>query len=161
MPEFEIHPLTQADHEQIARFLEEQWTSRLVVSRGRLHQADRLPGFIANYAGKMAGLVTYRIEGVECEVVSLNSLVEGQGIGSSLLETVGAVARSAGCSRLWLITTNDNVEALRFYQKRGFKLAALHRNALEKSRLLKPSIPRSGLHGIPLRDEIELEMWFN
>jgi hypothetical protein len=57
-----------------------------------------------------------------------------------------------------LITTNDNTAALRFWQKRGFKLLRVHRNAVEKSRKLKPEIPLTGNDGIPIRDEIELEM---
>ena len=67
-------------------------------------------------------------------------------------------AREAGCGRVWLITTNDNLRALRFYQRRGFRLVAVHPDALERSRELKPSIPEIGLDGIPLRDELELEL---
>jgi GNAT superfamily N-acetyltransferase len=129
-----------------------------MVTRGRVFQADRLPGFVAMRGDESVGLVTYRVEGGECEVTSLDSLVEGIGIGSALIEAVKQAAIAAGCKRLWLITTNDNVHALRFHQKRGFVLAALHRNALGQSRKLKPEIPLIGIDGIPLRDEIELEM---
>jgi len=80
------------------------------------------------------------------------------GSGTALMEAVAAAARDAGCRRVWLITTNDNLRALRFYQRRGFRLAALHRDALDRSRELKPSIPDVGLDGIPLRDELELEL---
>jgi len=100
----------------------------------------------------------YRIEGDQCEITTLNSLVEKEGIGASLIDAVRDVAVAARCKRLWLITTNDNTAALHFYQKRGFVLAALHPNALEKSRKLKPEIPLTGIDGIPLRDEIELEL---
>jgi hypothetical protein len=62
----------------------------------------------------------------------------------------------ANCTRF--ATTNDNLNALRFYQKRGFVLVSVHRNAVIKSRQLKPEIPLTGNDGIPLRDEIELEM---
>jgi ribosomal protein S18 acetylase RimI-like enzyme len=95
---------------------------------------------------------------IECEIISLDSLVQGTGIGSALTDAVQQRAKAAGCQRLWLITTNDNLNALGFYQKRGFHLAALHRNALDVSRRLKPQIPLIGLDGIPLRDEIELEI---
>ena len=71
---------------------------------------------------------------------------------------VRAAAVAAGCRRLWLITTNDNLPALRFYQRRGFVLAALHRDAIAASRRLKPQIPLLGLDNIPIRDELELEM---
>ena len=87
----------------------------------------------------------------------MNSLAEGEGVGTALLEAVKEAAVIASCERVWLITTNDNLHALHFYQKRGFRLVALYPNALESSRRLKPEIPLTGLDGIPLRDEIELE----
>jgi GNAT superfamily N-acetyltransferase len=126
--------------------------------RGVVHDGERPPGFLALMEGRRVGLITYRIEGAECEIVNLNSLVEGMGVGSALVEAVRKVATSTGCRRLWLITTNDNMAALRFYQTRGFQLVAVDRNALEESRRLKPEIALVGLDGIPLRDEIELEL---
>ena len=148
-----------ANHREWAgELLEREWGSTLVVSRGRLHQALELPGFVALVDGLPLGLLTYRIEEDECELVTINSLRSGEGVGSALLQAVREVAQSAGCHRLWLITTNDNMEALQFYQTKGFLLVALHRNALQLSRKLKPQIPEVGQHGIPLRDELELEM---
>lgn len=89
--------------------------------------------------------------------MSLDSLRESQGIGTALMEAVKKVALEAGCCRIWLITTNDNLHALRFYQKRGFVLVAVHRGAVTASRKIKPEIPLMGADGIPIRDEIELE----
>lgn len=106
--------------------------------------------------GEWVGLVTCHIQGAECESVTLNSLYPATGIGTALVEAVKEAAQSANRRRLWLITTNDNLNALRFYQKRGFVLVAVHRNAVAEAR--KPQIPAIGEHGIPLRDEIELEM---
>ncbi|UCF27229.1 MAG: GNAT family N-acetyltransferase, partial [Chloroflexota bacterium] len=83
------------------------------------------------------------------------------GIGSALITKAVETAELEGCYRVWLITTNDNIPALRFYQKRGFRLVAIHLNALDNSRKLKPEIPQDGLDGIPLRDEIELEFKIN
>lgn len=102
-------------------------------------------------------MVTYHVGGNQCEIVSLDSVYPNRGIGTALLQAVRAAALQAGSGRLWLVTTNDNLNALRFYQKWGFVLAALYPNGLEKARALKPSIPLIGLEGIPLRDEIELE----
>jgi len=154
----EIRALSNDDREWVARFVEERWGAPLVVSRGVAHWPDRYPGSGAFEEGQVVGLITYRIDGDECEIVTLDSLREGAGIGTALIEAVKKVAREAGCKRLWLITTNDNLPALRFYQKRGFVLAALYPNALEQSRRLKPGISLVGIDGIPLRDEIELEM---
>jgi GNAT superfamily N-acetyltransferase len=155
---FQIRPLNSKDRTWVASLLKEWWAGPKIVTRGRMHYADKLPGFIAIKDSSPAGLVTYRIEGKECEIVTMNSLAQGIGIGSALLDAVKQLAASSGCKRLWLITTNDNNAALRFYQKYGMELVAVHRNAIPKSRLLKPEIPLTGNDGIPIRDEIELEM---
>ena len=153
----QVLPLDDGFRPWAAAILIEHWGSTRIVTRGRIHEADRLPGFAAVWNGEPAGLLTYRIEGRECEIVSLNSLHEGMGIGSALLEAAMETARQAGCPRLWLITTNDNLPALRFYQRREFVIAAVYPNALTESRRLKPEIPLIGRDGVPLRDEIELE----
>ena len=152
-----VRPLGEADREWATGKLRELWGEG-VVSRGRLLDATVLPGFVAEGEGEPAGLLTYRIDGGDCEVVTINAFLRGAGAGTALMEAVAAAARDAGCRRVWLITTNDNLRALRFYQRRGFRLAALHRDALDRSRDLKPSIPEVGLDGIPLRDELELEL---
>lgn len=153
----QILPLDEGLRRWAAAILIEHWGSTSIVTRGRIHKADRLPGFVALWNGEPAGLLTYRIEGTECEIVSLNSLREGLGIGSALLQAVEKAARKANCTRLWLITTNDNLPAIGFYQRRNFAIAAVYPNALAESRRLKPEIPLIGRDGIPLRDEIELE----
>jgi N-acetylglutamate synthase-like GNAT family acetyltransferase len=158
MPSIVIRELQSSDRAWIAQFAREQWGASIVISRGVIYELSQLPGFIAEENGECVGVVTYHCKGQACEVVSINSLRLEQGIGTRLLDTVKYTAGQMGCTRLWLITTNDNLNALRFYQKRGFVLVAIHRNALEQSRKLKPEIPLVGEYGIPLRDEIELEM---
>jgi DNA-3-methyladenine glycosylase I len=155
---YTIRPLSTADRDWARQVLTARWRAPRIVTRGRVHQADELPGFVAGGPDDLAGLITYRIDGGQCEVVSLDSLVEGRGVGGALLAAVTDAARAAGCRRVWLVTTNDNLRALRFYQKRGLVLVAVHRNALEQSRRLKPEIPLLGEDGIPLRDELELEL---
>lgn len=158
MMQLEIKPITEFDRSWMQELLQSYWGSTRVVSRGRLHQADQQPGFVAELWGQKVGLVTYQLEGDQAEIVTLASLVERQGVGTALVEAVRRVAQAAGCRRLWLITTNDNLSALRFYQRRGFVLAQLHPNAIERSRRLKVDIPLIGQNGIPIRDEIELEL---
>lgn len=158
MSTFQIRPVTKDDKAWIAASLKEWWAGPKVVSRGKVHYPDTYPGFVAMVEGKPAGLITYNIVGEECEIITMNNLIENIGIGSALIDAVKNVAISRGCKRLWLITTNDNTHAFRFYQKYGFALVAVHRNAIEQSRKLKPEIPLIGNDGIPLRDEIELEL---
>ena len=128
------------------------------MTRGKIYEIKHLSGFIARNSSDRLGLLTYSISNSEFEIVTLDSLVESIGIGTALISQARSFAEHADCHRIWLITTNDNMPALRFYQKRGFHLVAIHQNALAYSRTLKPEIPLIGLNGIPLRDEIELEI---
>ena len=154
----EIRCLAAPDREWANALLRESWGGTLMVSRGQVHDLATLPGHLALAGDERVGLATYRIAGGECEVTSLDSLREGIGVGSALLAAVKEAATVADCRRLWLITTNDNTHALRFYQRRGLLLVAVHRDALAESRRLKPQISLLGIDNIPLRDEIELEL---
>ena len=157
---FGIRPILAEDKDWVECILNEHWGSTRMVSRGVLHDITAQDGFIATREGscKRIGLVTYAIQGGECEMTLLQSLAERVGVGAALTLAARDAAIAAGCGRLWLITTNDNTHALRFYRRRGFTIAAIHINALEGARKLKPGIPLTGADGIPLRDEIELEM---
>ena len=158
MESFDIRSVGEIDPQRISGFIERRWGSRFVISRGKLHDAAALPGFFACHHERVIGLATYNLANEACELVTLDSEVEGIGVGSALVAAVHEMAVAAHGRRLWLITTNDNLPALGFYQKRGFRITAVHPNALDLSRQLKPQIPLIGLDGIPLRDEIELEM---
>jgi len=148
----------ERDRSWISAFLTEHWGSPHIVTRGKVHQADFLPGYIAFMEGQQVGLITYCISGNECEIVSLNSICPDKGFGTALIEAVKFRAMDEGCRRLWLITTNDNTHALRYYQKRGFRLKALYRDSITQARLLKPLIPLTGNDSIPIVDEIECEL---
>ena len=157
--DFQIRPVRDDERERLEQFWIAHWSAAVMASRGKLYHARDFPGLVAeDERGEWVGLVTYRIQGDECEVMSLDSLREGTGIGTALLDAVVALVREAGVRRAWLITTNDNMYALRFYQRRGWRLAALYPNAVARSRRLKPQIPQTGFDGIPIRDEIELEL---
>ncbi len=153
-----VHALTEADRAWVRKFTLEHWGAEIVVAHGALYRPAELPGFAAVRNEQIAGLVTYHIAGAACEIVTLDSLQEGLGIGTMLIEAVQEAAICAGCRRLWLITTNDNTHALRFYQQRGFRLVALRPGAIDAARSIKPEIPRLGNDGIPIRDELELEI---
>jgi GNAT superfamily N-acetyltransferase len=142
----------------IERYLFRSWGSTTVVTRGVAHDASQLPALLAVQGEQIVGLATFRFDGAECELVTLGSLIEGHGIGSALLAGVRERAARRGCRRLWLITTNDNLNAIHFYQRRGMRLVAAHRGAVDEARRIKPDIPLIGEHGIPIRDELEFEL---
>ena len=155
---FTVVPLNNKYHLWLEELFTLEWGSARVVTRGRLCSALALPGFVALWKGEFGGAVTYKICGKECEVVTLSSLREGIGVGTALLNAVRKSAQAADCRRLWLITTNDNAEAQRFYKRRGFRLAAVHCNAIIEARTLRPEIPVLGRNGVPIRDGIEIEL---
>jgi GNAT superfamily N-acetyltransferase len=152
-----IRPLAPDDRGWLETALRDHTAGPPIVSRGRLFDGLALPGLVAVRDGDVAGVALYDLGADECELVFLAALVDGVGAGTVLLDAVADLARDAGCRRAWLVTTNDNTAAIRFYQRRGWDLVALHRDALDRSRALKPAIPRTGNDGIALRHELELE----
>jgi GNAT superfamily N-acetyltransferase len=139
------------------RTLREGWGSEVIVyGSGRERRPAELPALVAEIDGEQAGLATYAVEGDEAELVTLNSFTVGGGVGGALVEAVADAARAAGCARLRVTTTNDNLPALRLYQRHAFALAALHAGAVQAARRRKPEIATIGYAGIPIRDEIEL-----
>jgi ribosomal protein S18 acetylase RimI-like enzyme len=150
--------------------LRKHWGDVGIWSIGRRYQADALPGFVAidddaKRGGSPVplGLVTYCIldGGYQGEIVTLSSREENQGVGTALLHAGVDAIRKAGCSRAFLTTTNDNLRALGFYQKRGWRLAVLHKGFVDEARKRHPVIPQIGMHGIRICDEIELELWLS
>lgn len=155
---FLIRPLTSSDQTLVTQFIIEHWGSEIVVAHDTIYHPAELQGFAAIRDNTIIGLATYHIAKDECEIVTLDSVQKKTGIGTALIDAVKNIAIESKCKRLWLITTNDNLNALLFYQKRGFVLVAIHREAVTRARKLKPQIPLIGEFGIPLRDEVELEI---
>ena len=154
----EVIPITDPERDWMRGILSERWGSPYVYRCGMSDDASMLPGFVAVEEGRRLGVVTYRLENRECEVVTLDALRQWTGVGTGLLQAVEEEAAGRGCGRVWLVTTNDNLDALRFYQRRGYEIAEVRRGAVDETRRLhKPSIPRTGSYDIPIRDEIVVE----
>jgi len=157
-PNYTVRPLQDDERDWVKQLMVDHWGSETAIAHNTVYHPMELPGFVAVQGEKKVGLVTYTIKNNSCEIVTLNSFQPNIGIGAALINAVKSIAQAAQCQRLWLITTNDNLHALKFYQKQGFELAAVHRRAVDESRKIKPEIPLIGNDGIPLRDELELEM---
>ncbi|WP_245632872.1 GNAT family N-acetyltransferase [Alicyclobacillus kakegawensis] len=136
---------------------QQEWGGETMVSRGHVYRLADLDSLVAKIDGEMAGAATYRMDGVGgCELMSINATRSNAGVGTRLLEAVERAAREAGCRRVWLITSNDNLNALRFYQRRGYRMTALYPGAIDEARRIKPTIPLIGNDGIEIHDELEL-----
>lgn len=136
-----------------------KWGAKTMVSHGQRFEVGELKALIATEQGQNCGALSFTISPLHSECVSLNALTLGRGVGTALVNAWENWARYQGIQRLWLITSNDNLNALRFYQKRGFRLCALYPGAIDTARLEKPAIALYGEQGIPIHDEIELEKW--
>jgi len=155
---FTIKRVTDAERDWVLE-VARGWGADFIVSCGRKIYPAEIEGFCAvDESDEKVGLVTFEVAGDQCEVVTLDAFRKREGIGTALLDEVRREVAKRGCRRMWLITTNDNLDAIRFYQRRGWTIAAVHVNALAESRRIKPSIPLVGNYGIPLRDEIEFEL---
>jgi ribosomal protein S18 acetylase RimI-like enzyme len=153
-----VRSIERGDRPWVVHRLENAFANVTVVRKGVLIDASVLPGFVATDGGRLVGLLTFNATHGECEVVAIISTEESRGIGRALMNAVRDHAVAAGCRRLWLITTNDNSRAFRFYQLWGMDLCAFYRHGAHCSRKVKPSLPERGAEGIPLDHELEFEM---
>ncbi len=148
-----VRPLRPDDRDWVRDRVAERWGSPTVVAHGVVYEPSSLPGLVAEDDGSPVGLLTFIVEGDECEIVTIDAFEEGRGVGATLIDSV----KGLGHERLWLITTNDNSRAQRFYERVGFRLVGVHQGAVERSRELKPEIPLVSADGTPIRDELEYE----
>jgi ribosomal protein S18 acetylase RimI-like enzyme len=151
-------PLVDADRVWAEAFLVERWGSARIAAHGVLFRPAQLDGFVAELDGERVGLATYAIDGDACELVTIDAVREGAGVGTALVESVADAGRAAACARLVVTTTNENERAQAWYARRGFALVAVHAGAVDRSRAtLKPEIPLADDRGVPIRDELEYE----
>ncbi|WP_433130674.1 GNAT family N-acetyltransferase [Micromonospora sp. CA-240977] len=158
MDGFEVRAAGPAERAAIDALHEREWGGPYVVAHDTRHDVRTLPTLVAvDDAAEVVGALTYRVDEDGLEVVTLVAAVPGGGVGTALLSAATSIAAETGLARVWLITSNDNLRALRFYQRRGLRLVRVDRGAVDRARQLKPEIPLVGEDGIPLHDELVLE----
>ncbi len=153
-----IKELTTGNCDWVFDLIDKHWGSLEIARQGKLTSVDGLPGFYAEVGNKKVGLLTYSIQDNLCEIVTLNSLKQGIGVGTSLVKNLANKAIQLGCHKIVVFTTNDNVGGINFYQNRHFVISKIYKNGVRKSRLVKPSIPLIGDNGIKIEDEIMLTL---
>jgi N-acetylglutamate synthase-like GNAT family acetyltransferase len=137
--------------------LKENWGSSVIVSRRKKYESIDLSGFIIENNKQKLVICLYKIENNECEMIVLEAFEQRIGMGTALLNRLIENCSNDKIKRIWLITTNDNIDALRYYQKHGFEIVCIYRNEIDYSRKMKPEIPIIGNYGIKIKDEIEME----
>jgi GNAT superfamily N-acetyltransferase len=143
------------------RWLEElmirEWGGLPLIIRGKKYYPAELDGIIAENESGIAGFLFYEVREKDCEIIVFEVFDKFKGTGTLLLNQLKNIAKQRQCARVYLMTTNDNLDALRFYQKRGFHICGIHVDSVKLSRKIKPTIGMVGDYDIPMRDEIDLE----
>jgi GNAT superfamily N-acetyltransferase len=151
-----IKPVVNTDRPALGRFIASRWGAVTVVAHGTVFRPAELAGLVAVRDGRLAGLLTYDVSGDTLEIVSIDAVTPNGGVGSALITAVTDEARRRQAHRMIVTTTNDNLDALRFYQRRDFRLITVRPGAADEARRLKPQIPEIGRYDIPLHDELDL-----
>ncbi len=151
-------PLADSDRRWVRDRLVRDWSSTSVARRGELVDATGLPGYVAVLGGRRSGMALVDAGGDELEIVVLSASRRRRGVGRALIERCVTEARDRGCRRVWLVTTNNNVGAISFYQHVGMDLCAFHRHAVRAARRLKPTLPLRDSSGLPIDHELEFEI---
>jgi GNAT superfamily N-acetyltransferase len=154
--EFEIRPIT--DRAFLDELLRLRWSGGALMLRGKIVHPKDVEALAAYHDGRLSGVATWRLEGPVIYLATLNNITEQRGVGVALLEAVMKLGRQKGSALMRVIVTNDNLNALGFYQRRGFRIVAVYPGAIDTIRTLLPNIPTMGANSIPIRDEIELEI---
>src|SRR5690348_4431602 len=92
VPELTVRPAAPTDREAIDEVFLEAWGGFTVAGHGVLWDLRELPTLVA---GDVAGVLTYQIEGDRMEVVSIDAIPPGLGVGSALLDAAAGVAAAA------------------------------------------------------------------
>jgi len=148
---------TAEDSRWLEKFMDEHWGGLPLVIRGKKYYPSTLDGLIAENNKGIAGFLFYELRDKDCEIIVFEIFDKYKGTGTLMLDKLKEIATNKGCHRIYLMTTNDNLDALRFYQRRGFTICGIHVDSVKISRKIKPTIGMVGDHNIPLRDEIDLE----
>ena len=151
---------TPQDTQWLEEMMNRDWGGLPLIIRGKKYYPPSLEGIIAENENGIAGFLFYEVRDQDCEIIVFEIFDKFKGTGTRILDKLKEIAINKKCRRLYLMTTNDNLDALRFYQKRGFHICGIHLDSVKFSRKLKPTIEMTGDHGIPVRDEIDLEFLF-
>ncbi len=158
MNDISLRLTTHNDTAQIKELMNKYWGGEPLVIRAQNYYPSKLEGIFALNKDEIIGFLFFDVQDEYCEIVVFEVLKKFQGVGTRMLEKLKDITKNKDCNRIFLMTNNDNLDALRFYQRRGFQICAIHIDSVKESRKLKPGIPMTGEYNIPLRDEIDLEL---
>jgi len=154
--ECQVRPATEEHYPRLEQLALRLWGETLVECFGRAYDVLKLPAFVAQAGEEVAGFLSHSVEDDRMNLVMLNVVPEhqGRGLAKALLGAAVAESQKLGLTSLEVATSNDDLPALDFYQRAGFVITEVvpgllveHHGGVEE-----------GFAGIPVRDEIRLEL---
>ena len=155
MPPVLVREATDADRAAARELFEQDFGRTKIVAFGEVMDIDAMPALVAVMYTDPSGALAYRLLGDALHIVALatDPMWQRSGVGGYLVAEAELLARRLALSRLVVSTTNDNLPALYFYQRRGYRLTDLVPNNV----IAHTHEEQEGFAGIPVRDEIRLE----
>ena len=131
-----------------------------IVSNGVLHTLSDHNAIVALSEDQRVGFAVYRLDLPEAELLAIRAVQQWGGVGTMLIQNVERRVKAKGAQKLWLCTTNDNISAIQFYQRRGYRFRALHAGEFQNVLKIKgfdADTPVVGQNRIVIRDELVFE----
>jgi ribosomal protein S18 acetylase RimI-like enzyme len=143
------------DRERLEELALHFWGETEVECFDGVYDVLELPALVAELGSEVLGAVSYAVDGERMNLVMFNVLpdFQGRGVGKALLQAAVEKARMLGLTRLVVATSNDDLPALAFYQRARFTV-----EAVVPGRILEHHGGEEGFAGIPVRDEIRLQL---
>jgi ribosomal protein S18 acetylase RimI-like enzyme len=121
---------------------------------GYLHKGEVV---VAVVAGRIVGygqLVSAGTGSAELKSMAVLEEQRGSGVGRALVAAMLRVCRDRGVGRVVVATAAADTGNLRFYQRQGFRLLSIERDAFGPPTGYPPGLL---VDGIPLRDRVWLD----
>jgi GNAT superfamily N-acetyltransferase len=156
LPPVLVRESTDAERPLVKALFERDFGRTHIVGFGEVLNVDEMPALVATMHDEVSGALAYRLLGDGLHIVALatDPMWQRSGVGGHLVAETELLARRLGLMRLVVTSTNDNLPALYFYQRRGYRLVAVTPGSM-LAHTGGVAIP--GFAGIPVRDEIRLE----
>lgn len=155
LPPVTVRQATDADRARVVALFVTDFGRSKFIAFGEEFQAETVPTIVAEMDGDLAGALAYRLQQGMLQIVALATDPEWQrsGVGGQLVDHAERVALEAGATHVAVATTNDNLPALYFYQRRGYRLTEVAVDAIASA---NEGATIVGFAGIVIRDEFHL-----
>jgi len=154
LPPVFVREANDADRRAARELFQRDFGRTRIIAFGEVMDIDQMPALVALMHREPSGALAYRLLGDALHIVALatDPMWQRSGVGSHLVAEAELLARRLALSRLLVATTNDNLPALYFYQRRGFRLIG----AAVESVIAQTQEVHAGFGGIHVRDELHL-----